>query len=69
MEMKRKIERCIEAQRRYCDDHGYPMFCPSDGGCWCCGHNIFGGRFGFTEEQSGAMLITFCPYCSRSFVD
>lgn len=57
-----------EAQVRYCDDNDLPCFAPPDGHCYKCGHQIYGGRFGFTKKQASAMLITYCPYCSYSFV-
>lgn len=56
-------------QCRYCDDHDLPVFAPPSGVCYMCSHQIFGGRFGFSKEQAGSMLITYCPYCDFSFVD
>lgn len=35
------INKAREAQRKYCEEKGYPHFAPVSGRCWSCGHNIY----------------------------
>ena len=56
------------AQKKYCDDHGYPCFCTET--CWLCGENIFLQPHGFSFEEAGNMLITAHDHgCHATFLD
>ena len=61
--------KAIAAQMIFCSKHNLPMFAPSNGICWRCGRNIYEGERGVSVERAGAMLITGCPYCHRTYVD
>lgn len=59
----------LEAQKKYCSEHGWPSLIPDDGFCPWCGENIFKGRYGIGLETAGSRLITSCPWCRKSFCD
>lgn len=69
--------KAIEAQRHFCEEHGYPVFAPGYSGyCYRCGKNIYqpetwpgGHTTGITVEGAGKTLITGCPHCHYSFCD
>lgn len=66
-----------EAQVRFCERNGYLLFAPRSGYCYKCGRNIYeplksrAGDIipGYTVEQAGHMLITYCPFCHMSYID
>lgn len=60
---------CVVAQRRYCDEHNLPHFAPNSGICYRCKRQIYAGPNGWTYDQAGAKMITYCPYCNASFDD
>ena len=64
--MTEKIKQCAEAQKQYCNEHGYPIFMPLDGRYGRCGHNIFDV---IDLESASNSLITGCPICHNSFCD
>lgn len=75
---KYNVAEASEAQRRYCDARGIPMFAPADGWCHVCGRNIYHavtyrGRedhpYGISVETAGRRLISGCPHCNATFVD
>jgi len=60
-------EVVIREQRRYCAQHGLPLFLPYDGRCFSCRRDItHHSRIRSVARRS---LITGCPYCSRSFCE
>ena len=66
-----------DAQKRFCERNGYLLFAPYSGYCFKCGRNIYapfktraGDTLpGYTVEQAGHMLITYCPFCHTSYID
>lgn len=66
-----------EAQARFCERSGYLLFAPRSGYCYKCGRNIYkpfktraGDTLpGYTVEQAGHVLITYCPFCHVSYID
>lgn len=68
-------EKAARAQRAYCTAEHQPDFV-GNGDCVHCHENAFenvdgyGRRSsGFSVEEAGRQLITYCPHCHRSFVD
>lgn len=69
--------KAADAQRRYCEEHGYHFFAPwRSGFCFHCGRDIYepvtwpdGRTTGITVEGAGKSLITGCPHCHYSFCD
>lgn len=68
--MDRKVtgNEGYEAQKKYCEENGKPLFVPSRGFCSNCGTDIF-GKGGIDPETAGKRLITSCPFCRTSFCD
>ena len=58
VELKNKKDRYSQ----FCIDRGDPDFTPASGTCWECKNNIF-------KRCDGRSVITFCPFCNKSFVD
>lgn len=56
----------IDAQKKYCDETGYPHFAPHSGICWSCGEDIYKNM---TVKEAGSKHITGCPHCKKSFCD
>lgn len=66
------------AQKKYCEEKGYPHFAPGSGVCYNCKQNIYipiqqkcGDReytTGIDVERAGGH-ITGCPHCNRSYCD
>jgi len=50
----------LEAQRKYCEVEGIPLFAPSV--CYTC-------RRSWTTKLSGESHVTGCPHCHRSWCD
>lgn len=57
-ELKNRKDRYSQ----YCIDNKMPDFTPASGTCWECKNNIF-------KRCDGKSVITFCPFCNKSFVD
>lgn len=72
---KYDVQKSIEAQKRYCEEKGYPHFAPRSGVCWNCRRQIYEavnnkyGETGITTEKAGRELVTGCPHCNRSYCD
>ena len=68
-------ELAIQAQKKYCNDKGYPHFAPRNGVCFDCNKNIYQQikrekyTTGITVEKAGSSLITGCPHCHRTYCD
>lgn len=67
-------QAAIEAQEKYCSDHGIPRFAPRDGYCSACTRNIYGitpdgNMRGYSVEYASKNHITYCPFCHRSYDD
>lgn len=64
-----------EAQKKYCDENGLPLFANKN--CPHCGKDTFGAyrvcgdeyRYGYSVELAGKTLITSCPFCGYSYCD
>lgn len=75
------VRTSIICQRKYCEQHNYPHFAPSDGVCYRCHNNIYLPRTtrnpvtgkdtytGIATFQAGCQLITSCPHCNYSFCE
>jgi hypothetical protein len=73
------IIKSVLAQKKYCEEHGFPRFAPQDGCCWKCQNNIYVSRVnpdlgvtittGISVEEAGKHLVTGCPQCHASIVD
>lgn len=65
----------VKAQKKYCEERGFPHFAPLNGKCYSCNRDIYQpmqkGKFqsGVTVEAAGNNLITGCPHCNRSYCD
>lgn len=63
------------AQKKYCEEHGYPVFAPLysspsfPGTCYKCHNNIYQANGGYSVELAGSGLITGCPFCHYSFCE
>lgn len=75
MEKTFDVAAAIAAQKRYCEENGFPHFAPYSGICYSCGRQIYAvcqvGRIatGITVEEASSKPITGCPHCHMSFVD
>ncbi|MBQ8393813.1 MAG: hypothetical protein IJX51_08645 [Clostridia bacterium] len=74
------ILKAALAQKKYCDNHGFPHFAPQDGCCRNCGKNIYVQHeksygkdvtitTGISVEEAGKSLVTGCPHCNISYCD
>ena len=54
-------DELIAAQKRLCEERGYPHFAPHDGYCWGCKKDMV--------TQSWTAHITGCQHCHRSYCD
>ena len=69
--------KAAEAQRKLCEEKGYPKFAPGSGVCYSCGRNIYTeikskhGDYsnGISVEAAAKSLVTGCPHCQRSYCD
>lgn len=69
--------RAMEAQKKLCEENGWPHFAPTNGRCWRCGKNIYeksvntltGQESGISVEYAATRLVTGCPHCNRSYCD
>ncbi len=61
--------RVIEAQKKYCEEHGVPMFAPANGICFRCGCDIYSEFGGYSVEYAGVKHITGCPFCNATYCD
>lgn len=67
----------MAAQKRYCEEKGYPHFAPNNGICWKCNQQIYAegknciGNLskGISVEKAGSELITGCPHCNWSYCE
>ena len=66
--MEYNTEKAISGQREFCENNNFPTFYPKDGVCWGCKKDIFSPD-GFSVEDAKYFLITFCPFCHKSFLD
>ncbi len=70
-------QKAYEAQWKYCQERGFPMFSPGPSGqCYRCGRDIYrriewpdGRVTGITVESARNRLITGCPHCNYSFCE
>jgi hypothetical protein len=66
-----------EAQRKFCEEKGYPHFAPRNGICWSCNRNIYeqiehhnyNFSTGISVESAASGLVTGCPHCYKSYCD
>ena len=75
----------IAAQRKYCEEKGFPHFAP-ESKCYRCHKDIYEqiehekrdwetgqviGHYttGISVERAGSELITGCPHCCYSYCD
>lgn len=71
------IKAACEAQKRYCEEKGYPHFAPNSGYCFRCHANIYTDHkdydgyvsSGISVEAAGNNLVTGCPHCHYSFCE
>ena len=61
-------ERACQCQAAYAKVHGLPQLAPLSGFCFRCGRDIYADG-GFSVEAAALHLITYCPFCHRSFAD
>lgn len=65
---KYNVNESLKAQLKLCNDKKMMCFSPENGTCWHCHLNIYSEN-GFTTEQAGNELITYCPFCHYSFLE
>lgn len=58
-----EFEKAKAAQRKLCEEKGYPHFAPTSGVCWSCNRAIY------MTEADGKHYITGCPWCHRTYCD
>jgi hypothetical protein len=69
------VQESIAAQRKFCEQEGYPHFAPRSGVCYRCRRNIYelsnhrGFETGIDVESAAKELVTGCPHCNRSYCD
>ena len=57
-----------DVQEYYCKRNNKPYFAPPSGFCPSCGMNIYAPG-GVPFASAGAIHVTGCPFCHRSFCD
>ena len=58
------VSKCIESQKKYCEDNNLPLFAPSNGVCWKCRKNIYMDED--RNDEADKSHITGCPHCNKS---
>ena len=59
-----------QAQKKYCEEKGYPHFAPASGVCYRCRKQIYGDGVGqIKAERAGKTHVTGCPLCCWSYCD
>ena len=68
------VERARQAQKKLCEEKGYPDFAPSNGVCWACKKNIYeplGRKRGQTSSwvgRTGCRRVESCPIEEADYV-
>lgn len=58
-------QNVVKNQIEYCNSKNLPLFISTTGRCDECGRDI---TEVIDEEKAESCLITFCPFCHKSFV-
>jgi hypothetical protein len=68
-----RVKECIEAQKKFCEQHAVPNFSKAytgnSGVCPFCMMGIYSERGGYSVGNATSNLITCCPFCHQSFVE
>jgi hypothetical protein len=68
------IQKSIQAQKKLCEEKGYPDFTPSGGVCWACKKNIYeplGRKRGQSSSwigRTGYRRVESCPLEEADYI-
>lgn len=67
MKTEKQLDEAKAAQKKFCEEKGYPHFAPEKGYCFSCRRNIY--QDFARPGRTGNEHVTGCPHCNYSYCE